>query len=267
MNKAMLAITMALLIGNSAWGAVDPRQAIPEEREAGKLERFGEQGIDANGDGELTRDEVGAFFRDRQTALGGHDVGMQTQERVGRRTRTQGTRDRPHRRGMTLHRLDVLDSETAPEGFNLDRAPQADLDGDGVLSNAEWVEYAQQKRDEMLARLMERHPAIDVDADGAINDAELGSFRAGLEAGRLDQVLRHHPEADTDGDGAISDEELDNFKSARKAERIEQILERHPEADVDGDGVLSYDELRSLREGALHDRSGGQGQRERRGRR
>ena len=47
---------------------------IPDERQAMLLERFGDQGIDANGDGVLTCDEVKAFFAARDPGHHGRGI-------------------------------------------------------------------------------------------------------------------------------------------------------------------------------------------------
>ena len=137
-----LTVLGTLAIGGSLSLAGEaPAGARCDERQAKLLERFGDQGIDGNEDGTLTRDEIMAFFADfdgggfgkergEGHGKGPHGRGM------GRQHRGMGRGGPPHhgpgRRGPSLlERYEALGSETPPEHFNLDRAPDADLNGDG----------------------------------------------------------------------------------------------------------------------------------------
>ncbi len=247
----------------SAWGAGtvladDESQPIPQARQDRLLEKFGDQGIDANSDGQLTAEEVEKFFADRP-ALG---KGPHHMRGRGAGRRFGGGRFGGRWDGMMppvaggpfgevgrlLAHLEKLNSQVVPAWFTLERFPEADQDGDGTLSAEEWSAFATQQRERLLAELIEQVPEADSDKNGVLSEQELGAVAAQLRA----HVLQQHPDADTDGDGVLSEQEYAAFRASRVQELAERILERHPEADLDGDGTLSEDEL-----AAFHDRMGG----------
>ena len=45
---------------------------------------------------------------------------------------------------MMLHHLEMLEGATPPAQFDLARHPEADTDGDGAVSDAEWTAFATQ---------------------------------------------------------------------------------------------------------------------------
>lgn len=255
-NTTPAAIILTMLF----CGALTTNAAEPtgqRDRNARLLERFGDEGIDADGDGIVSRDEARAFFQDKGIGRGhGRRGGF------GRHDRGSGHGPRDGRGPLrALWRLEQLDADTPPEQFDLNRVPQADTDGDGVLSDAEWQAFAAAAKDKLIAQIAERHPEIDMDDDGVISDAELASFRETQRAAATTRIMERSPDADTDGDGTLSDEEFKAFHLKRWQERAARILERHPEADLDGDGVLSRDEVREIRgkRGGRHGRCGERG--------
>ena len=257
-------IVTSLMLASAAFAEGPPNGAVPEAKQARLLERFGDEGIDADRDGTLTRDEVETFFatNDLPCEKGrfrkGDSKGWGHAEMRGRGGpggRHRGP-DGPHRGlggphrgpggrlGMMLHRLERLSGAAPPPRFDLARFPEADSDGDGILSETEWTEFAGLQRQRLLERLAERVPLADADNDGVLSDAELAAIRAWV-AGR---VLQRHPEADTDGDGTLSENERDALHASRMERRRARILGEHPEADLDGDGVLSDEEMESFRD-------------------
>jgi Ca2+-binding EF-hand superfamily protein len=283
MNRSIRSLVMPVLafvmmFASPAFASDDGDRPVPEAKQTRLLERFGEEGIDANGDGTLTCDEVHAFFAEKypdgvgrghgKRGMKGHDGfhkdgrhgkrGCRGHDGFGRGGR-HGERG-PGHHGMRgrhggpkgrmdglLRRLEMLESEAPPADFDLTRFPEADLDGDGELSDGEWTTFAQQSRERLLARLLKRVPEIDTDQDGTINDAELAVFKAEHEVKVREHCLARNPEADTDGDGVLSDEEFEAVRATREAERRARLLEHHPEADVDGDGTVSEEEARAFR--------------------
>ena len=144
-----------------------------------------------------------------------------------------------------LQRLEMLNAETPPAEFDLARFPEADLDGDGQLSDSEWTTFAEQARGRVLARLLARMPEADADGDGTLNEAELAALKDGIR----ERVLTRHPDADTDGDGVLSEAEFKAFKASRREAHRARLLERHPEADLDGDGAISDEEVQKFKDG------------------
>ncbi len=251
--KILLPATV-LSLACLATARADDEQSLPPldaQHQAWLLERFGEDGIDANGDGVLTHEEAKAFFSEMHKDDDSGWFGRFGQGHHGP-GRHQGNKRGPGRRmqplGRTLYHLEMLDAEEPPDFFTIERHPEADLDGNGELSAEEWWTFAEQRRSEILTRLIERFPDADADGDGTLNANELDAVKAKI----LARVLERHPEADTDGDGVLSEEEAKALHETRLEERRARILERHPEADIDGDGTLSDVELHQF----LGDRPG-----------
>ena len=228
---------------------------MPDERAKRLIERYGDEGIDANGDGQLTRDEVKEFFADRKPGRRGERDGAD--RKPGRRGERDGA-ERGDRRGRgrsrggpgmggvgverILQRLDQLSSETPPE--NVRRFRRADANDDGDISTDEWKEFAEDARGRLLEQIVKRMPEADADNDGTLSDAELAELRVKVEAERRARILERHADADTDGDGKLSDAELATFEAGRRAE----LLKKNPDADLDGDGTLSEEEAKAFQE-------------------
>ena len=165
--------TMAFSLMSAGAAIADdkPSKPIPEDRQAELLREYGDEGIDANGDGTLTRDEVRAFFAERRKQAR-HD-------RIGR-----GDRDRRGPDGSggavvkLLHTLEMFSGDDPPEGFDPARARYADRDGDGELSQREWTAFAEQRRERLLARLAKLEPEADTDENGKISESELTALKA-----------------------------------------------------------------------------------------
>jgi hypothetical protein len=62
------AIVASLVLVGTVWADEGTDQPIPDQRQTRLLEKFGAEGIDANGDGTLTYDEVHAFLADKHPA-------------------------------------------------------------------------------------------------------------------------------------------------------------------------------------------------------
>ncbi len=266
--------------------AADERadKPIPEEKQTQLLEQFGDNGIDADGDGVLTRGEVSNFFKENPDLRPAQHEGLRGGRRGGRKGGGPGAfgrgrgggfgrGDRPGMRprgGLAfgiLEQLERLDPEQVPDNDILERRPGLDINGDGQLSADEWAAHVENRRARLLAHLLKRAPEIDIDGDEKVSDEELQVFKAAKEAEQRARMLKRHPEADLDADGELSVEEFEAFQTQLKAERLQRLLERNPELDTDGDGVLSEEEARSLDRGRRGRRGGEKGQRRRGGRR
>jgi len=224
---------------------------IPEKKQTKLLEQFGDDGIDADGDGVLTRGEVTAFFKENPDLRPARQEGMRSGRRGGRRGGGPGAFGRG-RGGLAfgiLEQLQKLDPEQVPDNDFLKRRPGIDTDGDGQLSADEWAAHVEKRRAQLLEKLLKIAPEIDADGDEQVSDEELQVFKAAKEAEHRARILELHPDLDLDGNGELSDEEFEAFKAQQQAERLERLLERHPEADTNGDGVLSEEEARSIDRG------------------
>ena len=298
-----LTIVASLMMTSVALAGDEPITPIPEARQARLLERFGDEGIDADGDGVLTHEEVHTLFADSDLPLGprrrgpkmrgcgdcdgcgphgkpgprgacgphgkggpcgecgpGCECGPRGKGGPGGECGPHGKggprgKGGPHRGpggrlGMMLHHLELLEGATPPPQFDLARHPEADTDGDGVLSAAEWTTFAAQERQRILTHLADRIPRADADNDGAISDTELSELKAWV-AGRL---LRRHPEADMNSDGILSSEEFEAFHRSRLEQRRARVLKHHPESDLDGDGMLSDEEIQAFHDAKVEQR-------------
>ena len=207
---------------------------LTDEMRENLLDKFGDQGIDGDGDGVLTGEEVREFFANRN-----HD---------GQRGRwgDQGKRHDSGRRDRFVLALDLLEglgAETAPEGFTADAFPKADENGDGVIDDTEWQAFAAEKREKILDSLTRHHKGLDADGDGAVDATELDAFKAERVAEASEYILKHHADADKDGDGVLSMDEFTAFREVGMNKARADVLKRNPKADIDGDGSLSDDEM------------------------
>ena len=118
--------------------------------------------------------------------------------------------------------------------------PPADMDGDGVVTRAEFDLQA-----------AERFDSADADFDGALSRDEM---RAAREARRTAREAARFDRLDADGDGAVSRAEFEAAASARREQaqqRREAQAERRLERfDADGDGRLSNAERTAARDAA-----------------
>ncbi len=231
----------------------DNPQPIPDEKQAKLLETFGDEGIDANEDGVLTREEVREFFGMADAARRGHDGPGREHQRGDR---GKGRRPRQDQRSMKLlDQLEKLSSEEMPTDLDAKEHPRMDADGNGEISQAEWQQFVKNMRPRLVKQAIRRFPKIDADSNGDISAEELAAFKSAQKA-RLDAgFLKKNPDADTDGDGKLSEEELKAFKEKQLEKRAARILQNHPEADTDGDGVLSNEEADAFRKTQMADRA------------
>lgn len=242
---ALVFKTMLFGLGLTVAGASAPEanagtgKPIRQHKQQRLMERFGDQGIDANGDGILTRAEVQAFHRENgfQQHRGGKRMGP-----AGRRGWRGPMMGPGGPLGHLLKELETLQSPTPPAWFTIERFQEADTDGNGALSAEEWTAFASERKGHVVEEILDMSPTADVDRDGQLSDQEIAILKDAHLARVRVHVLAHHPEADTDGDGVLSNAELE----AVKVDRLSRILDRHPEADLNGDGTLSEEEARTF---------------------
>jgi Ca2+-binding EF-hand superfamily protein len=89
---------------------------------------------------------------------------------------------------------------------------RADADGDGRLSQAEFV-----------AGRISRLSAVDTNADGTVTPEEMAAAREARQAERAD---RHFARLDADGNGAVTRAEYDAAREARSDRREDRRAER-----------------------------------------
>lgn len=200
---AVVSVGVVLAVG-------EPTEPIPAARHAKLLERFGDQGIDADSDGVLTHEEIKAFF----AAKHGHGEARKSGRKEGKHHGMKGCCPGGMKEGM--HQ--------------------------GMMGCMEYGKMTNEQR----AKMLEHHPAADTDSDGVFSEAEFEAFRVQRMEERRAMVMEHHPEADTDQDGVLSQAEFETFRAQQMTEHRARMLDRHPEADTDGDGTLSEDEMRGF---------------------
>ncbi len=183
-------------------------------RQAALLEMFADEGIDANEDGALSRREIGAFFGVEGRKAGARGRGHGMHKGRGKPGMMRGHGPHGDSVGGILRHMERLDAETAPARFPLERHLEADVDGDGVLSDAEWSAFAVVARERFLGELLNVAPEADANEDGAIDEAELLQLRSDHAERVRAHVIERRPEADIDGDGVLSDEEWASVKGS-----------------------------------------------------
>ncbi len=257
---------MSLMCVSTAAADDQADKPIPEKKQTRLLEKYGDDGIDADGDGVLTRGEVTTFFKANPDLRPARQEGMRGGRRGGRKGGGPGAfgrgrggdferGDRFGRRARggsvygILQELDKLNPEEVPDNDILERRPRLDTNGDGQLGADEWAAFVEKRRGQLLDKLLKIAPDIDTDGDEEISDEELQVFKAVKEAEHRARILEQHPETDLDGNGELSAEEFEAFQAQQKAERLERLLEHAPELDTDGDGVLSEEEARAFDRG------------------
>lgn len=246
-------------------------------KQANLLEKFGDQGIDADGDGVVSHEEVKAFFAEKhgagehcmQGAKEGTHHGMGCGKGHGKMAGMHhgagcggGGKGGAHHGktgglGMLLEHLAKLDAPSAPDDLDLETHPGVDADGDGEVSDDEWTSFSDSLRPRLVAHLLSVVPEADTDGDELLSEEELAALVNERNVNRREHVLDKNPEADTDGDGMLSDAELEAFHGKRAAGHREMILKHHPEADTDGDGTVSEEEAQALMGGGHGGAHGG----------
>ena len=181
----LVAATAALSVvfAGVAVAASEPTESIPAAKQAKLLDKFGDQGIDADGDGVLTHEEVKAFFGEKhhRGATGMH--GPKGGEHHGMKGCCPGCPKDCCPGGM---------KGCCPGGMRLR------------------MDYGEMT-EEHIAKMLKRHPEADTDGDGLLSEAEFEACRAQRMEEHRAMVLEHHAEADTDGDGTLSEEEARVF--------------------------------------------------------
>lgn len=229
----LLTSSMAMLCVGGALADIHAAEPERDDLQSRLLARYGDEGIDANGDGTLTSEEIQAFFQERQGAPGpGHGFGPHGEPGM-----------MMMKIGILLHMMDGLDRQSVPAAFSAASFPEADADQDGAIGTDEWVAFATTVRKDMLSMAASRHPEFDQDEDGTLNDEEFHALKDDFLSRAREAIVAFNPDADSDGDGALSESELMAVHEGHLAKMRTFAIDHHPEADVDGDGQLSEDEM------------------------
>lgn len=155
-------------------------------------------------------------------------------------------------RGMHGQRGRMSQTRVAPDGHRammLERHPEADTDGDGVLSDEEATAFRQSLGDKPGLHAMHgfgRHTKFGHGMRGP--GADVGQLLERLakldgESAPEGIDLTRHADLDADGDGTVSDEEWTTFVDKMRPKVLEHLAKRVPGADLDGDGTVSNAEL------------------------
>ncbi|MCY1664084.1 EF-hand domain-containing protein [Rhizobium sp. SL86] len=160
---------------------------------------------------------------------------------------------------MSLNMTQTSDSGATStgtgEGSGQDRLAELDADGDGVLSETEFLAgKPDDVTDDMASNLFGE---LDADGDGAISAEELAQSepsakRAGGPPPPPQDVAEDETDEetvdplDTDGDGQVSEAE---FLAGRPDDVTEEMATNlFSNLDTDGDGIISADELAAMKE-------------------
>lgn len=243
---------------------VDMDQPVLPERAKALIEQYGEEGIDANSDGTLTRREVFEFYKKKGLPLPGRPGGA-----GGESDRPAPGRFGPGRPGPggPADLLELFERFLRIESGKISRerilmaTPRADADHDGKLSDEEFAKALDFAHEMAVKRLLEAQPATDKDGDGKLSDEEIAAFKTSTLERVGQRILAANKEADKDSDGKLSEEEFLSFREAQALKMREEMLQRHPETDTDKDGKLSEEEFRAaeqkMRDAAGRGRPGG----------
>ncbi|MCW5776486.1 MAG: hypothetical protein KIS87_08620 [Phycisphaeraceae bacterium] len=119
-----------------------------------------------------------------------------------------------------------------------------DLDGDGVLSDAERQaarEAFETLRGEMQAEMESRMLArFDTDGDGVLSNDERRAMREAMRREGEERRAAMLAEFDLDGDGRLNERERELMRQAQRARDIERRAFRR--VDTNGDGVIDAGE-------------------------
>ncbi len=184
----------------------------------------------------------------------------------------------------------------------LEKFPQADLDGDGLLAPSELKQYLQNDPElgkdgifswssehegdtgqlefrvikleggEVATRLLEKFPEADLDGDGLLAPSEFGQYlpndtglgKAGVftwssehesDTGQLESRVVKLVEADPHDGGDHGEDVEARYLSRSVVRALGKILERPQEADPDGDGELTKEERKEFFQGRDNDES------------
>merc|ERR1719265_2645413 len=105
---------------------------------------------------------------------------------------------------------------------------ESDADGDGIITEKEYVEAAKAKG---------QFKAVDTDGDGVVTEEQLAAAREKTIDAAEDFIA-----ADSDGDGMLSEEEF-MAAAAEKGIPEEEALEMFKQMDKNGDGQISPKEF------------------------
>ncbi|GMU22443.1 MAG: hypothetical protein AMXMBFR13_25290 [Phycisphaerae bacterium] len=255
-----LVLPAVLLMGFSGRAVAADDRPVPEAKKAQLLERF--PGIDANQDGQLTRQEAKAFFASRKA--GARRGGAAPPDQPGQPPKTDevGRRSRkgPGAAGGTAGDPKVggqAGAKPPNAGEFLARFPDADTNQDGRLAPEELRAYFRSHGAEMRAELLKRRPEVDSDGDGTLSDEEFRAARRDFMSRKatatpgepfMDMILKRHPAADVDKDGRLSESEFAGLWEKPGAELGARVMARFPAADMDNNGSMSVSEAKAFRE-------------------
>ena len=255
----VLAVLGIVSVDSARAQAKGEGKEIPKERQEKLLAAFGDEGIDTDGDGVLTRAEVRQFFGDQRGEKMGHRGGKHGDMGKGRHGRKGAQRGRFGDKGRQIlgmiERLENLDPAKVPAEFDAKKHTRIDSNSDGQLIAEEWSAFVTKARPRMVERLIKEAPGIDADKDGDISADELSTYKAECQKKQRARLLEKNPEADTDGNGVLSEEEAEAFHKTMMEKRNAMFLEKNPAADTDGDGKLSKEEMEAYRKTQIQQRA------------
>jgi len=222
---------------------------------------------DADGDGQLSRDERRAMWQARASERRAEMLRKYDADKDGtlgdeeRKAAFDEMRDRWRLRRFDRNddgKLDEAESAAAQEAdtrseqrrrefaqMRDDMTKKHDANGDGKLTGEERQAAWADMRDRWATR------AYDDNGDGKLDERELAARKAGEaqmkathDRWRSDWVRRH----DADGDGELSDAEREAGHEAVRKEMRELAASWRGQWDTDGDGELSDDERQVMRD-------------------
>jgi hypothetical protein len=241
---AAAAVGLSFVLAGIAFAEAGKQDSSCKKKDEQVLKSCGQKVADAHKGCTLNKEETP---KSCPHASGGHKEGKGKCGHDAKATRKIHKQD-----CLALcHLLDMLDTETVPEGLTAKGLPKADADGDGQISQDEWKAFSKNKREQILGCLARRAPCMDDNGDGKVDAAEFAACKAKCLAKSEKCGKGKHPAADTDA--APSGAGRKASKAGHVKEHKAGLLKHSPKADTNGDGKLSDGELLVLKLKFTHD--------------
>ena len=223
----------------------------------GEMDEETRKKYDADGDGQLSRDEMRKIWEDRRAEMEKRRLEQFDNDKDGQLSEEEVAAERETRRKEMQDRMDQWMTR------------RYDRDGDGTLNEEETaardaaVKQMQEQRETWQKRMQEARDEFvkthDTDGDGQLSEAERQAAGEAMRQRAREAMEKFRKEADADGNGEVS-----------RDERREWYQKLQKKYDADGDGQLNGEERRKMMEevgGGMFGggRDGGRGRRGGRG--
>ncbi|HUS46517.1 MAG TPA: hypothetical protein VM098_00245 [Phycisphaerae bacterium] len=248
-NRALGSGELQRLLGQKGApvGAADPRWVAPAATPDGGQDKQPTQyqpdytklrkQFDADGDGQLSREESGNMYRhvrdqQRKWEVENYD------------TDGDGKLSSEERRAMWQSRSRAMRQQW--EQSRKKTVEKFDTDGDGKLNGEERTAWMNDMRRSYEKSNWDRYKKYDADGDGQLSDSERSAMNNDYRRQAEKRSWDYYKKWDADGDGKLSDSERQTMREEyrqRGEQRRKEMMEKY---DSDGDGKLSNQERKTM---------------------